>query len=218
MIKYILLSGTSKTEGFYLSQIPYLQKAALKCKIITFIPTFFDKFAINDKYANNIILYFKNIGINFTAFFVLDERMTERSMHENIKKADIIYIMGGVPNKQMKNLNKYHLPEILKDFKGPIVGASAGSINMNKHVVYEDGDIITYDGIGLTSFNIAPHFSFEKDDYVEEVKRVSKITKTIALFEESLIIADNVNYKIIGEYHIFENGENIHSGGNKNER
>lgn len=205
---YYLLSGTDKKTGFYDNVKTYLQKDISSDSIITFIASDFDNFEINDIYYDNMIRFFNDIDINFKKFFLIDSRIKKDGAKKLINNSNIIYIMGGIPNIEMENIKKYDLIEDLKRFKGIIIGVSAGSINMNKTICYEDNrKIVQYKGIGLLDFNIAPHYDLKNSDYINEIIRVSKFRKTIALPNESFIRCVNNKHFIIGDYYIYEDGK-----------
>lgn len=207
---YLLFSGTDKKEGFYNSQKEILQNKIKNDKIITFISSSFDNPETNDLYYENMIKFFKDINITFKETHLIDNRLSKEKAKEYIYNSDIIYIMGGIPSQEMESIRKYDLIDTIKNFNGIIITVSAGSINMNKHICYEDeGKIVEYEGIGLLDYNLAPHYDNEKQDYIEEIKRVSMKTKTLALPNESFIVFENNESKIIGEYLYFENGNKM---------
>lgn len=212
MKTYYLLSGTDKIEGFYNSVIPYLKKDIANNYVITFITSSFDEYDKNDFYYNNMIKFFNDIDIYFKDAYLIDSRKTKEEVVDYINKSNVVYIMGGNPEEEMKSIKQYNLIEPLKNFKGIIIGVSAGSINMNENVCYvdENDEILQYSGIGLTNYNIAPHLNFNNKAYLEEIFRVSKIKRTIALPNESFIRIEDGKEEIVGEHYYFDNG-NIES-------
>lgn len=205
---YYLLSGTDKVKGFYDSVIEYLKRDIKDNSTVTFIASSFDEFDKNDLYYNNMLKFFDDINIRFKESYLIDDRKLKEEAIKHIEKSDVVYIMGGHPKREMENIQRYNLIEPLKYFDGIIIGVSAGTINMNKNICYvdENNEILEYQGIGLTDYNIAPHLDFNNNIYLEEILRVSKITRTIALPNESFIRIVDGNEEVIGEHYYFDNG------------
>lgn len=205
---YYLLSGTDKVNGFYDNVIEYLKRDIKDNSIVTFIASSFDEFDKNDLYYNNMLKFFSDINIRFRESYLIDDRITNEEAIKYIEKSNVVYIMGGNPKQEMKNIKRYNLTEALKYFNGIIIGVSAGSINMNKNICYvdENNEILEYQGIGLTDYNVAPHLDFNNKVYLEEILRVSKIKRTIALPNESFIRIEDGNAEVVGEHYYFDNG------------
>lgn len=207
MKKYILLSGTDKTNGFYEEQAKYLSKELPNNSNITFIASSFDNYETNDLYYINMIRFFNKINIYFNKTYLIDNRLNKQEAQELILKSNIIYIMGGIPQSEMNSIKEYDLIDSIKNFDGTVIGVSAGSINMNKNICYveENNEIVEYQGIGLVDYNIAPHLDFNNIDYLKEIFRVSKIRRTIALPNETFIVVEDNKETIYGDYYYFEN-------------
>ena len=209
MAKYYLFSGIDKKRGFTKNQAAYLKKDLHNNLTITFIASSFDNFNVNDDYYNNMLNFFNKIEVKIKTSYLIDDRISSKDAVRYIKESDAIFIMGGYPSEEMKNISKYKLVPILKKFPGIIMGVSAGSINMNKNICYIDKNqsIVKYKGIGLVDFNIAPHLDFNNDKYLQEIYTVSKKVKTLGLPNDSFIIVNDDNIEIIGEYYFFEKGQ-----------
>jgi len=203
---YYLLSGNDKEKGFYQSAKKYLQKDIKNNSNIVFISSSFNDIEKNDVYYKNMLRIFNDINISFDNTYLIDSRVSKNNAINYINNSDVIYLMGGNPFKEMESIKKYNLINVLREFNGIIIGVSAGSINMNKNICYiNNGNYIEYEGIGLTNYNIAPHFDFNRIDYIKEIFKVSKKYKTIALPNESFIRIENGVEEIIGDHYIIEN-------------
>lgn len=122
-----------------------------------------------DSYASLIFSGFKLSGITFSNYFILDNR-TRNNASEYIKKVNVIFLSGGDTYIENEFFNQIHLKELLQDFKGIIIGQSAGSINMAKSVYNspEEGDAsepIYFEGLGLSDVNIEPHFVLDTTEF-----------------------------------------------------
>lgn len=207
MSKYYLFSGIDKEKGFTKKQASYIKKDLKEDIIITYIASSFDNYDINDNYFNNMIKFFDNIKVKVKSSYLIDNRVTKTNAKKYINKSDVVFIMGGYPSIEMENIKRYNLIDTLRKYNGIIMGVSAGTINMNKIVSFIDkeGKEVTYKGIGLTDFNIAPHLDFTKEGYIKEIYQISKERKTIGLPNDSFIIVKDNKQKMVGEYYIFFN-------------
>lgn len=194
-MKIFLISEIDKVNGFYQDIIPFLQKYIKDNMIITFIPSDFENTDKNDYMINNIANFFTNIKIKLRSN-IIDYRIKKEHAKSLIDSSDILFILGGNPQKEMKFINKYDLVKTVNKFNGIMIGVSAGAINMAKTIYYENNNsLITYSGLGLTNINIYPHFDTENKEMIEEIKRIKKHTNIIALPKESFIFIDNkINY------------------------
>ena len=72
---------------------------------------------------------------------------------EQIKNADLLFFTGGMPEKAIKRLDELGLTAAVKDFKGVVMGASAGAmLQLDKYHITPDDDYSEYGiwhGLGL---------------------------------------------------------------------
>lgn len=200
-----LFSGVDKEKGFYEVQSKYLKQDIKENQIITFIASTFDNHEQNIMYKNKILEFFSKINITFKENYLIDNNVTKEKAKDFIKKANIIYLMGGDTYLQNNSLDEYELKPLIKE-KSFIIGVSAGSLNQTKRVIYQDyNDIKDYEGLGFTNISIYPHLDFLNIDYLKEIFKISKITKLIALPNSSFIRIENNKEMFIGDYYEIEN-------------
>lgn len=116
------------------------------------------------KYYEEIVAPFKTYGIScdnikFIDYFK-DNAKTAKALVEG---SDIVFFTGGLPDKAMERIHKFHLEETLKSFKGIVIGNSAGAmIQLEEYHITPDKDYNTfgyYKGLGLlNSAYIEVHF------------------------------------------------------------
>ena len=151
-----------------------------------------------DRYTNT----FSKIGIVFNSVFSLDGRNTMKEAKSIIKNSDIVFLMGGSPELQMKFINEYELVESIQSVK-IVIGVSAGSMNQGSRVVYKDDFdnyvIKDYKGLNLTNINIFPHYDTNNQESIDEAEEIRKINSIICLPNESFIYIENGNVEIIGK-------------------
>lgn len=202
-IKY-LFSKVDKENGFTKLQAKYLKEDIPNNSSIVFIASLFDKYERNDSQLNQLLKIFSNININFKKYFVIDNRTNKTDAIKIIKDSDIIYLMGGSPELQIKSINEYGIKEFIRE-KDIVLSVSAGSMNQSKRVVYKDefqnNKIFDYEGLGLVDFNIYPHFDIDNKAFVEENIEINSIIPIISLPNDSFIIVKDNNIEYIGEYY-----------------
>lgn len=210
MINY-LFSGIDKENGFTPSQSKLLKEDIISNYNITFIASILDNYKKNDLQVSNYINNFKKIGITFNDINLIDKRINPTKSKKILEKTDIIFLLGGNPEKQMKFIKEYNLISYIKKIK-IILGVSAGSMNQSERIIYKDDfeNFIKkdYHGLGIVNINIFPHFELENNSLLEEVKEISKDIPLILLPNDSFIRIKNNNIEIIGKsYKIYK--ENI---------
>ncbi|MBQ8902163.1 MAG: Type 1 glutamine amidotransferase-like domain-containing protein [Bacilli bacterium] len=200
-----LLSGFDKNVGFTGEVVSLFQQDIKDNSTITFIASSFDNYEKTDKHYNNLIKFFKDININFKNVYLIDNRITKDAAQKYILESDVVFLMGGDPEKEMMSIKEYDLVDILRESCGLTIGVSAGSMNMASYVCYLDEekgiDILEYDGIGLTNLYIYPHLDLTNIDYIKEIFDVSKKKDLILLPDNSFIRIENGKEKIYGEHY-----------------
>ncbi|MCI8660373.1 MAG: type 1 glutamine amidotransferase-like domain-containing protein [Lachnospiraceae bacterium] len=116
---------------------------------------------------------------------LLLDRQTEGRLSEWINLSQVVILGGGHVPTQNRFFHELKLKEYIQDFKGVIMGISAGSMNC-AHVVYAQpelpGEAIDagYEryliGLGLTNRQILPHYQIVKDYTLDGWKLMEEIT------------------------------------------
>ena len=203
MINY-LFSQVKKDTGFSDTQKEYLLKNIKSGMNIVFVSSVPNNFERTDEQVDRYTNAFSKIGIVFNSIFSIDGRKTIEEAKRIIKNSDIVFLMGGSPELQMKFINEYELVESIQSAK-IVIGVSAGSMNQGSRVVYKDDFdnyiIKDYPGLNLTNINIFPHYDTNNQECIDEVEEVSKINSIICLPNESFAYIENGNIEIIGKYY-----------------
>ncbi|WP_257131978.1 Type 1 glutamine amidotransferase-like domain-containing protein [Bacillus pseudomycoides] len=82
------------------------------------------------KYFNNVVKYYRDLGISKVEYFDLDKEYDERKVN-NIFNYDAIHLSGGNTFRFLNSLRKRNLLHSLKSYVengGVLIGVSAGSI------------------------------------------------------------------------------------------
>lgn len=204
MINY-LFSSIDKEKGFTKEQSKLLKEDILPDSNITFIASLFDNYEKNDLQISNYIKFFQKIGITFKEANLIDRRITVTESKRILENTDIIFLLGGSPELQMKSIREYEIIECIKKCK-LILGVSAGAMNQSNRVMYKDDFdnyiMKDYTGLGVVNINIFPHIEIDNQPLLEEAKEISKEMKLILLPNNSFIRIKNGNIEILGKSYV----------------
>ena len=129
-------------------------------------------FEQNDKFLEMDIEALKLSGLSFDEYLILDNR-NKTKIPEVLKDSSLIFLCGGNTYIQNQFFNEINLKEYIKELDSTIVGISAGAINCAEEVFNspeEDDDLSNSSilvGLGLTKFNIEPHFDINNDNTIQ---------------------------------------------------
>lgn len=189
-----------------------------KCLIVSSSP---DNIEINDSFKTIFAEAFKLSELSFSEMDVCDRR-NANDISSYLYNYDVIILSGGHVPTQNQFFNKIQLKELLKSYKGIIIGISAGTMNA-ADVVYAqpeiDGEAIspTYsrylDGLDLTKINILPHFQEIKELTLDGLRILedisipdSKIRPFYGLVDGSYIFVENNKSTLYGEAYWLQDG------------
>ena len=169
-------------------------------------------------YAKVLIDSIKVVGIKFDEYLVLDGESKGKAA-DYIKDASLVFLCGGDTYKQHEFFTAINLKELLKNYHGLVIGQSAGALNMAANVFnspeeQEESEPIYFDGLGLTSINIEPHFVYDSSNFDDNEKyqryAIIKESYNRPIYGQcngSHILIDDDNVAIIyGETYLIHNG------------
>lgn len=100
----------------------------------------------NGKYYDEIVKPFlfygiKEENITFVNYFK-DNAKSAKSIIEN---SNIVFFTGGLPDKMMDRIHKFHLEETLESYNGIVIGSSAGAmVQLKEYHISPDKDYPTF--------------------------------------------------------------------------
>ncbi len=157
-----------------------------------------DDHARNDEMAETFAGCFDYHGMGFSRTDVLDSRNPSDAA-ELVAHADVILLAGGHVPTQNAFFRELGLRDMLKGFDGLIMGVSAGSMNA-ADVVYaqpeEAGEAVDpgyqrfIPGLGLTDFNILPHYHMVKDNLIDGLRLFEDVTCPDSMGHAFYVLAD----------------------------
>ncbi len=149
--------------------------------------------------------YFKELGaneVNFISATAPDE------VSDIINQTGILYLPGGDTELLLKNLREKNLVELIRNFKGIIIGNSAGTqLLCKKATIFPSkfvNEFFVLDGLGLVDFFVDVHYNETHDDKLLELSDKEDI---YAITENNVIIVDSQgSKKYMGEVYLFSKG------------
>ena len=172
-----------------------------------------DRRDLNCAFGADIFQSFAQEGMPFSHYAVLDgENGYEAELL--VRQSDLIVLAGGHVPTQNAFFHEIHLPELLRDYNGVVLGISAGSMNMAGEVYAqpeEPGETSPeytrfLPGLGLTDVNILPHYQKVKDYEVDGLRLFDEISGPdsmghcfFVLPDGSYIYQDEENLLLCGE-------------------
>lgn len=203
-------SGFDRAYGFTDNIIPYLQKS-LQCRDrIVFIASSPENHEKSERYLKGNNSWLIKAGVAFHSRRLLDDRTDPDAASELIRTAGCIFLMGGDTLAQIGFLRRYGLSEAIRNSNAPVLGISAGAINMAcTSLCTKDNyfpETVVYKGIGLADYTVEPHFDLHNAEQVTELKNLSKNLTIYAMCDNSAIIVQNGTPVFLGELYHFHQG------------
>ncbi|MCC8131019.1 MAG: Type 1 glutamine amidotransferase-like domain-containing protein [Ruminococcus sp.] len=165
----------------------------------------------NGKYYDGIVGGLTAYGISennidFLNYFA-DSKETAK---QKIKNADILYFLGGLPDRMFERIKELDLYDTIVNHKGIIMGYSAGAlIQLSEYHLSPDDDypeFSYYEGLGyLDDFYLEVHYE-GTDIQDASIRRVIKERgKTVYATHlgKGAIVVDSGNIKVLGKVEIY---------------
>lgn len=179
-----------------------------------------DSSNLTDRFAGEMAEAFREAGMEFGDFTVLDRRNQEDAQLL-VWESDFIILAGGHVPTQNAFFQEIGLREILQNYQGVLMGISAGSMNAADRVYIQpeeagesDPDFPRFaEGLGLTDVNILPHYQQVKDYILDGKRLFEDITFAdsmgecfFVLVDGSYVLADGTQQLLYGEAYTIRDG------------
>lgn len=190
-----------------------------------------DDTAVNDSIRNTFVSAFAMSDLTIDKMDICDNR--NLGIIEDINDYDAVILTGGHVPTQNKFFEDINLKKYLKDYQGIVIGISAGSMNCADTVYAQpelDGESIDPNyrrfikGLGITKYNVLPHYQDIKDDMLDEKRLFEDITyadsygqRFYTLEDGSYILIENEAAILYGAAYLISEGkiEKICDKGNR---
>ena len=118
--------------------------------------------------------HLKNVGIEFEENILITPDLTKEQAREAVKHADMLMLLGGNPFRLKELCVEQDLIKELREYKGLMVGLSAGAMFMSKYIIVtpcseEYPDFQVEEGLNLDGISIYPHNNTEEEEYPEKL-------------------------------------------------
>ena len=175
----------------------------IRCLFITSAP---DDYGFTDRVAWEMRDCFEEAGFAITELSILDRRNQDEAQML-IWKSDFIILAGGHVPTQNAFFQDIRLRDLLQNYQGVILGISAGTMNAADRVYIqpeEPGESVPEfprfaEGLGITKFNVLPHYQMVKDNYLDGRRLFEDITYADSWGECFYVFVD-------GTYLLIEDG------------
>lgn len=195
---YLLGGG----RGFSNTLAASLKRDIATSDSIVFVPSSIEDEVISKLYADDILMKFNQIGINYECSILLGRSSSLASVRESIRKADLVYMMGGDPIEQMEFIKDKNLKPLLMDYDKILIGSSSGAMTLSKYgLINELGvEARVYEGLDLAAgISIEPHYEEAESSLIEKIQKKYGIKKVYGIPEMSAIKILDGNLSFIGE-------------------
>lgn len=208
----------NEANGF-VQKLSQVWKAQSRCLIVSSNPV---HFAMNNEMCQTFQAAFSFHGLSLSSMDICDFR-NESDAPALVADSDVIILAGGHVPTQNAFFKRIGLKNLLQDYKGIIIGISAGTMN-SAETVYaqpeEEGESIDPDyerflsGLGLTDVMISPHYQKVKDYELDGKRLFEDIVypdsigrKFYALVDGSYVLVDGSRTELYGEAYLIQDGE-----------
>lgn len=180
---YYYASGFDINNAFFPSLKTRLKEDIKDYKSIVYIPASNNLDKTLNKYLPAFTEHFKKIGIEFENTYLLTSDTNINTAKELIKNASFIMLLGGDPYIQKELCKKLDIESELKNYKGVMLGMSAGAMYMSKNIIIvpcsdEYNCFHIEEGLNLGGISIYPHNNFIGDTFPKEIINDEEITKS----------------------------------------
>ena len=149
--------------------------------------------------------YFRSLGASTVNTVDYSSSCTE--IKEKISQSDLIYLTGGVPSVLVERLKKSGIRSLLENFKGVIIGRSAGALALCRKCVItyrSNASVKVIDGLGLVDITLKAHYRIGKDT---ELIELSKSQDIFAVPKGSALVYNGNKLSAINNVYLFCSGE-----------
>ena len=168
----------------------------------------------NYLYSKSNGRFYEGIVSGFTAYGISEENVsfinyftdTKESAKEKIENADILYFLGGLPDRMMDRIKEFDLKNVLMKHKGIVMGYSAGAvIQLAEYHLSPDDDYPEfkyYEGLPyLNDFYLEVHYEGKdaQKAAIQKVLEERKKTVYATAIMKGAILVDNGIIKLLGD-------------------
>lgn len=202
MIRYYC-SGFDTNNAFGHGLGVMFKQELKRTKNILYIPAGIEKLEkAKNKYVPIFTEHFRNVGIIFDNIDLLTLDVSSEEAKDLVRNADFIMLMGGDPFKQKELCQELDIINELKEYKGVMLGYSAGAMLMSKYIIItpcseEYPNFHIEEGLNLDGISIYPHNNTTSEIYPDtlvvddETYQKEDLIKVAREYEAFYLLQDN---------------------------
>ena len=189
-----------------------------KCLLIS---AFVDEYEVNDRMRRDYEGIVKETGLSCACMDICDSR-NGQEIAGRLHSYDFVILGGGHVPTQNAFFRKIGLADSFRGYQGIVMGISAGTMNCAR-IVYAQPEMPGeatdpfYErfipGLGLTEFNIIPHFNAVRYDVIDGMRLIEDIAfgdsaghTFYALTDGSYLLQTEDHAEIRGEAYMIRDG------------
>lgn len=174
---------------------------------LVFVSAWPEDCARNDSDSTGMLSMFEEYKMPFAQRYVIDNRMEATQAQQLVREASCVFLMGGHPGLQIQLLHHMGLDAAIREATAPVLGVSAGAINMAKHALDTKESPNPYDGLGLADITVKPHFRLQNQQVLSTLMQISMEFPICAMEDESAIFVAGGRISYTGQIHWVSNGK-----------
>lgn len=174
---------------------------------LVFVSAWPEDYARNDSDSAGMHGMFEACNIPFARHHVIDNRMEASHATRLIHEASCVFLMGGHPGLQRQLMRDTGLDIAICEAAAPVLGVSAGAINMAKRALDTKESDVPYDGLGLADMTVKPHFELENQRVLSTLLEISMELPICAMEDDSAIFVAGDRITHTGAIHWISRGE-----------
>ena len=185
------------------------------------VSAFHNEYEVNDRMRDDYEQIVKDTGLSVSCMDICDSRNGKEKAAE-LLNYDFIILGGGHVPTENAFFSSIGLAEGFKGFNGIVMGISAGTMNCAR-IVYAQpelpGEATDPDyerfipGLGLTEYNLLPHFNAVKNDTIDGMRLIEDIAFAdstghtfYAITDGSYLLQTEERAEIRGEAYLIRDG------------
>ena len=185
-----------------------LQEELTERGSIVFITACPSDYSQNDADCEGMYEMFAEQGLHFDQHYVIDKRTDPSLAKELVEHADCVFLMGGgACTDQLDLIREKGCYETLLSCQAPVLGVSAGSMNMAEKTVDFHDSMEPFDGLGLTNTTVSCHHDPEDKLRYEKTLRMSQDRVVYAMEDMSAFFFSEGKIETVGKIYRVENKE-----------
>jgi peptidase E len=189
------------------------------CLLVSAFP---EEYALNERMRGDFERILLETGLSVGRMDLCDRR-NGRQCAENLSRYDFVLLGGGHVPTENAFFREIGLREAFQGWNGIVMGISAGTMNCAELVYAQpempgeatDPDFERFiPGLGLTEYNILPHYNAVKNDIIDGMRLIEDIAFAdstghtfYAITDGSYLLQTEVRAEIRGEAYMIRDGE-----------